>query len=42
MMEEVVVERKCESCGDMADVETGFIFKDELYCNDCCPEGYGE
>ena len=29
-MEEVVVERKCESCGDTADVETGFIFKDEF------------
>jgi len=35
-------ERKCKDCGETADVETGFIFKDELYCFECCPEGYGE
>tara|TARA_B100000965_G_scaffold73774_1_gene58231 strand:- start:4738 stop:5031 length:294 start_codon:yes stop_codon:yes gene_type:complete len=35
-------ERKCADCGQTADVETGFIFKDELYCFECCPDGYGE
>lgn len=40
--EEVDTERKCPDCGQTADVETGFIFKDELYCFECCPDGYGE
>ena len=35
-------DRKCFTCGDLAYPETGFIFQDELYCEDCCPEGYGE
>ena len=34
-------DRKCFNCGDTAYPETGFIFEDELYCEDCCPEGYG-
>ena len=35
-------DRKCFNCGDTAYPETGFIFQDELYCEDCCPEEYGE
>ena len=35
-------DRKCFNCGDTAYPETGFIFQDELYCEDCCPEKYGE
>lgn len=35
-------DRKCFNCGDTAYPETGFIFQDELYCEDCCPEGYGD
>tara|TARA_R100000458_G_C8270399_1_gene245148 strand:- start:1570 stop:1698 length:129 start_codon:yes stop_codon:yes gene_type:complete len=42
MEDEVKSERVCADCGETADVETGFIFKDELYCFECCPEGYGE
>ena len=37
-----IYDRECPICGDLAYAETGFIFKDELYCEDCCPEGYGE
>ena len=37
-----VYDRKCYNCGDLAYPETGFIFEDELYCEDCCPEEYGE
>ena len=37
-----IYDRECFNCGDLAYAETGFIFKDELYCEDCCPEGYGE
>jgi hypothetical protein len=39
---EVEDDRECFNCGDTAYPETGFIFQDELYCEDCCPEGYGE
>ena len=34
-------ERECFNCGDFAEPETGFLFECNLYCSDCCPEGYG-
>ena len=34
-------ERECFNCGDVAEPETGFLFECNLYCSDCCPEGYG-
>ena len=37
-----VYDRECFDCGELAYPETGFFFRDELYCGDCCPEEYGE
>ena len=37
-----VYDTQCFSCGELAYAETGFIHDDELYCEGCCPEGYGE
>ena len=34
-------QRECFNCGDAAEPETGFLFECNLYCSDCCPEGYG-
>ena len=34
-------ERECFNCGDFAEQETGFLVEFNLYCSDCCPEGYG-
>ena len=32
-----VYDRECKDCGEKAYADT-----DELYCQDCCPESYGE
>ena len=37
-----VYDRECFDCGELAYAENGFLYKGELYCQDCCPEGYGE
>ena len=37
-----VYDRECKECGEVAYAETGFFHNDELYCQDCCPEDYGE
>ena len=37
-----VYDRECKACGEKAYADTGFFFEDELYCQDCCPESYGE
>lgn len=41
-IETVSHDRECFDCGGLAYAETGFIFQDNLYCQDCCPDGYGE
>ena len=37
-----VYDLECNNCGDMTCAEVAFFYKDETYCDDCCPEGYGE
>jgi len=40
--EEFVYDRKCFNCGAMTCIELAFLYDDEVYCEDCCPDGYGE
>ena len=42
MEDEYVYSLKCNNCEDMTCAEVAFFYKDETYCDDCCPEGYGE
>ena len=42
MEDEYVCSLKCNNCGDMTCAEVAFFYEDETYCNDCCPQGYGE
>ena len=42
MEEEFVYDRKCFNCGAMTCAEVAFFYDDEVYCEDCCPDGYGE
>ena len=40
--DEYVYSLKCNNCGDMTCAEVAFFYEDETYCDDCCPQGYGE
>lgn len=40
--DEYVYSLECNDCGDMTCAEVCFFYKDETYCEDCCPDGYGE
>ena len=37
-----VYDRDCKDCGAKTCAEKAFFYKDETFCEDCCPEGYGE
>ena len=37
-----VYDRDCKNCGAKTCAEKAFFHKDETFCEDCCPEGYGE
>ena len=37
-----VYDRKCDNCGAKTCAEVAFFFDDKTFCEDCCPEGYGE
>jgi len=37
-----VYNKKCFDCGDMTCAERAFFYKDQVYCEDCPPDGYGE
>ena len=42
MEDEYVYNKECVDCGDMTCAEVCFFYKDETYCEDCCPQGYGD
>ena len=42
MEDEYVYSLECNNCGDMTCAEVAFFYEDETYCDDCCPQGYGE
>jgi len=42
MEDEYVYSLDCKNCGDKTCAEKAFFHKDETFCDDCCPEGYGE
>mgnify|MGYP000038259258 FL=1 len=37
-----VYDRDCKDCGAKTCAEKAFFYNDETFCEDCCPEGYGE
>ena len=40
--DEYVYNLKCNNCGAMTCAEKAFFYKDKTFCEDCCPDGYGE
>jgi formylmethanofuran dehydrogenase subunit E len=42
MEDEYVYDRDCKDCGAKTCAEKAFFYNDETFCEDCCPEGYGE
>jgi|TARA_B110000483_G_scaffold30536_1_gene37082 formylmethanofuran dehydrogenase subunit E len=40
--DDYVYNLKCNNCGAMTCAEKAFFYKDETFCEDCCPDGYGE
>jgi len=34
--------RMCADCGIETDIYVCYIFKDNYYCECCCPDNYGE
>jgi len=37
-----VYDRDCNDCGAKTCAEVVFFHDDKVFCEDCCPEGYGE
>ena len=44
MTEEYVYDRECDDCGSMTCAEVAFIplGDDKTFCENCCPDGYGD
>ena len=44
MTEEYVYDRECEDCGAKTCAEVAFIplGDDKTFCENCCPDGYGD
>ena len=36
-----VYDRECDDCGAKTCAEVAFFFDDKIFCEDCCPDGYG-
>mgnify|MGYP003678359334 CR=1 FL=1 len=34
--------RVCVDCKEKTNIYVCFIYKDDYYCECCCPDGYGE
>jgi len=41
MTEEYVYDRECDDCGSMTCAEVAFFYDDKIFCEWCCPDGYG-
>jgi hypothetical protein len=42
MDQEYVYDRECDDCGVKTCAEVAYFYEDKTFCEDCCPEGYGE
>jgi hypothetical protein len=42
MDQEYVYDRECDDCGAKTCAEVAYFYEDKTFCEDCCPEGYGE
>ena len=42
MTEEYVYDRECDDCGAKTCAEVAFFYEDKTFCEDCCPDGYGD
>jgi len=42
VQQEYVYILDCKNCGDKTCAEKAFFHNDETFCDDCCPDGYGE
>ena len=34
-------ERVCSECGNETNIYDCFIYEDEYYCSECCPDDWG-
>tara|TARA_R100001510_G_scaffold56568_1_gene62398 strand:- start:1336 stop:1560 length:225 start_codon:yes stop_codon:yes gene_type:complete len=37
-----VYDRDCDDCGAKTCAEVAYFYEDKTFCEDCCPDGYGE
>ena len=42
MTEEYVYDREFDDCGAKTCAEVAFFYEDKTFCEDCCPNGYGD
>ena len=40
--DDTIYDRVCDNCGEMTNAFVGFIQGFNIYCEDCCPDNYGE
>jgi|DEB0MinimDraft_4_1074332.scaffolds.fasta_scaffold209602_1 hypothetical protein len=40
--EDYVYDRECDDCGAKTCAEVAYFYEDKTFCEDCCPDGYGE
>lgn len=37
-----VYDKECDDCGAKTCAEVAYFYKDKTFCEDCCPDGYGQ
>jgi len=37
-----VYDRECDDCGAKTCAEVAYFYEDKTFCEDCCPDGFGE
>ena len=40
--DDTIYDRVCDNCGEMTNAFVGFLQGFKIYCEDCCPDNYGE
>tara|TARA_R110000851_G_scaffold134343_5_gene269602 strand:+ start:406 stop:567 length:162 start_codon:yes stop_codon:yes gene_type:complete len=40
--DDTIYDRECDNCGNMTNAFVGFLKDNKIYCEDCCPDNYGE
>ena len=40
--DDTIYDRECDNCGENTNAFVGYLQSFKIYCEDCCPNNYGE